>query len=137
MLVAGLVGLVGVGVPAVAFLAEYGCGEREERLGAVLARESVLGAAPEGARQRERYRGCDDDDRRVVAGAAYRYGGSAEQALRHYGGAAPAAGWRGTDVPGCFVKEVDGTTAHLAVEGPKDGELLVEILADREASALC
>ncbi|MBQ0829379.1 hypothetical protein J5Y05_23220 [Streptomyces sp. RG38] len=97
----------------------------------------MLGTAPEGARPQGRYRGCDDDDRRVVAGAGHRYGGSAEQVLRYYDEAAPAAGWRGTEVPGCFAKEVDGTTAYLTVEGPEGGVLLVEVLADREASAMC
>jgi len=145
-LLAGIVAvsaLVLVGLPALYFLTFYGCGEEEDRLAEVMAGEAVLDAGPEGAGQGDFYRECDDDDRFVVAGVEYRYGGSRESALAHYWKAAQADGWRprttagGEPVPGCFTKSVGGTTAYLGVEDPDDGVLQVGIVADRAGSEWC
>ncbi|MER6530773.1 hypothetical protein [Streptomyces sp. NPDC001508] len=136
-------GLVLVGLPAVCFLAAYGCGEDEGRLADVMAGAAVLDTAPEGADPEDRYRECDDDDRRVVVGTQYRYGGSAKSVLAHYQEAARADGWQprttaeGRTVPGCFTKSMGGTTAYLGTEGPDDGLLHVEIVADRAGSQGC
>ncbi|MEU6676372.1 hypothetical protein [Streptomyces sp. NPDC046925] len=136
-------GLLLVGLPAACFLTSYGCGEEEDRLAEALAGEAVLDSVPEGADREDRYRECDDDDRFVVVGTRYRHGDSADGVLRHYEAAASAAGWRpraakgGNTVPGCFTKPVGGTTAYLTVEGPDDGRLHVEIIADRAGSPWC
>ncbi|MET7297072.1 hypothetical protein ABZS79_34105 [Streptomyces griseoloalbus] len=132
-----------MGLPALYFLTVYGCGEEEDRLAEVMAGEAVLDAAPEGAGREDRYQECDDDDRRVVVGTRYRYDGASGQALRHYGEAAGADGWRpqegagGEIAPSCFTKSVGGTTAYLGVEGPDDGLLYVEIVADPAKSQWC
>ncbi|MGW1400494.1 hypothetical protein ACWCRF_17915 [Streptomyces sp. NPDC002405] len=136
-------GLLVVGLPVLYFLTTYGCGEDEDRLAGVMAGAAVLDTAPEGADAKDRYQGCDDDDRFVVVGTQYRYGGSAENALAHYGRAAGADGWRpmttgrGETVSGCFTKSMGGTTAYLGIEGPDDGLLHVEITADRAGSQWC
>ncbi|WP_225877166.1 hypothetical protein [Streptomyces resistomycificus] len=136
-------GLLLTGLPALYFLTVHGCGEGEDRLAEVLAGETVLDAAPEGATREDRFQECDDDDRFVVVGARYRYDGSSREALRHYREAARADGWRpralagGGTSPGCFTKSVGGTTAYLVVEGPDDRLLHVEIVADRANSQWC
>lgn len=136
-------GLLLTGLPALYFLTVYGCGEEEDRLAGVMAGETVLDAAPEGAGREDRYQECDDDDRFVVVGARYRYDGSPENALRHYGEAARADGWRPRTAAGddtaasCFAKPMGGTTAYLDVEGPDDGLLHVEIVADHAKSQWC
>ncbi|MFD5473584.1 hypothetical protein [Streptomyces sp. NPDC127105] len=138
-----VLGLLVVGLPSVYFLTSYGCGADEDRLAEVMAGAAVLGTAPEGADPTGRYRSCDDDDRFVVVGAEYRYGGSSEGALAHYREAARADGWRprsaakGGTVPGCFTKSMGGTTAYLGIEGPDDGLLQVEIVADHAGSQWC
>ncbi|MER5990549.1 hypothetical protein [Streptomyces viridosporus] len=38
---------------------------------------------------------------------------------------------------GCFTESMGGTTAYLGVEGPDDGLLHVEIVADRAGSQRC
>jgi hypothetical protein len=135
-------GLLLTGLPALYFLTVYGCGEEEDRLADVMAGETVLDAAPEGAGQKDRYQDCDDD-RSVVVGTRYRYDGASGQALRHYGEAARADGWRprtaagGETAPSCFAKSVGGTTAYLEVEGPDNGLLHVEIVADHAKSQWC
>lgn len=137
--IAGLLGAaayVAVGSPVAYFLFEHGCRAEEESLGEALAAESVLDAPPEGAGERESYQECDDDDLFVVAGKSYAYGGSRNGALAHYRDAARAAGWRG-HAEDCFTRRIDGTTAYLTVEGPADGTLHVEIIADREGSRWC
>ncbi|MFF7146361.1 hypothetical protein [Streptomyces nodosus] len=137
-------GLLLVGWPVVHFLTTYGCGEDEERLADLMTGAAgALDTAPEGTGLKKRYRECDDDDRRVVVGTHYRYDGSPTSALAHYRKAAGAAGWQprttagGGTVPGCFTKPVGGTTAYLGVEGPDDGLLHVEIIADRAGSQWC
>ncbi len=130
-------GLLLAGLPALYFLTVHGCGEEEDRLAEVMSGETVLDAAPEGAGRKDRYQECDDDDRFVVVGARYRYDGSSENALRYYGEAARADGWRPRTAPGCFTKPMGGTTAYLGVEGPDDGLLHVEIVADRAKSQWC
>ncbi len=136
-------GLLLAGLPALYFLTVHGCGEEEGRLAGVMAGETVLDAAPEGADQRDRYQECDDDDRFVVVGARYRYHGSPEDVLRHYEEVARADGWRprtaagDEKAPGCFTKPMGGTTAYLGVEGPDDGLLHVEIVADHAKSQWC
>ncbi|MFD7699441.1 hypothetical protein [Streptomyces caelestis] len=136
-------GLLLTGLPALYFLTVHGCGEEEDRLAEVMAGETVLDAAPDGADGKDRYQECDDDDRFVVVGARYRYDGSPENVLRYYGETARADGWRpragaGDDTaPGCFAKSVGGTTAYLDVTGPDDGLLHVEIVADRAQSQWC
>ncbi|MGX1885453.1 hypothetical protein [Streptomyces sp. NPDC055287] len=138
-------GLLLVGLPASYFLTVYGCGEEEDRLAEVMAGAAVLDAAPEGTdgREKNHYRECDDDDRFVVVGKQYRYDRSSNFALGHYREAARADGWRprttaeGETVPGCFTKAMGGTTAYLGVEGPEDGLLHVEIVADRAGSPWC
>lgn len=136
-------GLLLVGLPAVYFLAVYGCGEEEDRLAAAMAGEAVLGAAPEGADRASRYQGCDDDDLFVTAGTQYRYAGSPKAALRHYREAARADSWRprttadGEEVPECFTKPVGGTTAYLYLKSPAKGVLHMEIVADRAQSEWC
>jgi hypothetical protein len=136
-------GLLLLGLPALYFLAGYGCGEKEDRLAEVMAAETVLDAAPEGAGRKDRYQECDDDDRFVVVGTQYRYDGSPEKALRYYEKTARADGWRprlaaGDElVPGCFTKSMGGTTAYLGVEGPDDGLVQVEIVADHAKSQWC
>lgn len=137
---AGLLGtaaFVVVESPVGYFLFEYGCGDAEDQLGEVLAGESVLEAAPEGSRGGESHRDCDDDDLFVVAGRSYAYEGSSESALEHYRDAASERGWRATAAGDCFAKRVDGTTAYLTVEGPDEGTLYVEIVADRGDSRWC
>lgn len=136
-------GLVACGAPAVYFLTVYGCGDAEDRLGAALADEAVLDAAPpKGAVREESYRGCDDDDLFVSAGSTYRSTASASgssspgSVLGHYRQAALAHGWRPhSAVSGCFTKEVGGTTAYLSVEEPQDGRYSVDITADRARSS--
>ncbi|CAL9479679.1 hypothetical protein SUDANB58_03030 [Streptomyces sp. enrichment culture] len=136
-------GLLLLGLPALYFLTVYGCGEEEDRLAGVMAGERVLDAVPEGAGRGDRYRECDDDDRFVVVGTRYRYGGSPENASRHYAEAARAGGWRprttagGETVPGCFTKRVGGTTAYLDAGEPEGGFVQVEIVADRAGSRWC
>ncbi|MFC5953612.1 hypothetical protein ACFP51_03625 [Streptomyces pratens] len=136
-------GLLLVGLPAVYFLAVYGCGEEEDRLAAAMADEPVLGTAPEGADRASRYQECDDDSLFVSVGAQYRYAGSPKTALRHYREAAQADSWRphttadGEPVPGCFTKAVGGTTAYLTVKGPGKGVLEVGIIGDHEKSEWC
>ncbi len=125
------------------FLSVYGCGEDEDRLAEVMAGAAMLDTAPEGAAPEDRYRDCDDDDRFVAVGTQYRYGGSLKNALAHYREAAGADGWRpsttaeGETVSGCFTKSLGGTTAYLGIEGPDDGLLQVEIVADRAGSQWC
>ncbi|MFF3939205.1 hypothetical protein [Streptomyces phaeofaciens] len=135
---AGVVGagLLVVGWPVVSFLASYGCGDREDRLAEVVAGEAVLGDGLKGATAEESYRECDDDDRFVVVGARYRYGGSVDSVLEHYGRAARDEGWAASG-SGCFAKDLGGTTAYLTVEGPDDGRFHVEIVADAEGSPWC
>ncbi|WP_245685519.1 hypothetical protein [Streptomyces yerevanensis] len=132
----GTAAFVVVGSPLGYFLFEYGCRAEEDRLGEVLAGESVLGARPEGAGEGEPYQGCDDDDLFVVAGTSYAYGEPRESVLAHYRKAALAEGWR-VRTKDCFAKRIDGTTAYLTVEGPTDGSLQVEIVADRDDSDWC
>jgi hypothetical protein len=147
---AGVLGVLGAGGFAVVkspvgyFLFEYGCGSGEERLGEALAGEAVLdGPAPEGSGGGESYQECDDDDLFVVAGRSYAYTGSRSSALAHYRDLAAASGWRavsGDDGVGggdCFGKPVGGTTAYLTVEGPAEGVLHVEIVADRGGGDWC
>ncbi|MEU3144012.1 MULTISPECIES: hypothetical protein [unclassified Streptomyces] len=135
-------GLLLVGLPSVYLLTAYGCGEGEDRPAEALADETVLGTAPDGADRASRYQECDDD-RFVVVGTRYRYGGSPKTAVRHYREAAQADSWRprttdgGETVPGCFTKSVDGTTAYLGVESPEKDVLHVEIVADRAESEWC
>ncbi|TWF87420.1 hypothetical protein FHX78_114429 [Streptomyces capillispiralis] len=132
-----------VGLPALYFLTGYGCGADEDRLAEVMAAETVLDGAPEGARREDRYQECDDDDRFVVVAAQYRYDGSSGAALRHYGEAARADGWRPRDgagsgtAPSCFAKSLGGTTAYLHVEGPEHGLLHVSLVADAAKSQWC
>ncbi|MET8112106.1 hypothetical protein [Streptomyces prasinus] len=141
--VVAVAGLVLVGLPAVYFLAGYGCGEEEDRLAGAMAAETVLSAVPEGADRASRYQECDEDDLFVTAGARYEYGGSPKAALRYYREAARADGWRPRTTAGdetapvCLTKPVDGTTAYLSVEGPEKGLLDVEIVADRAGSKWC
>ncbi|WP_437017798.1 hypothetical protein [Streptomyces sp. enrichment culture] len=136
-------GLLLSGLPALYFLAVYGCGEEEDRLAEVMAGEKVLDAVPEGAGRKERYRECDDDDRFVVVGTRYRYGGSPGSTSRHYAQVARADGWRprttagGETVSGCFTKRVGGTTAYLDAGEPDGGFVQVEIVADRANSPGC
>ncbi|PZH16889.1 hypothetical protein C1I97_05835 [Streptomyces sp. NTH33] len=79
----------------------------------------------------------------MVVGTQYRYGGSPKSALAHYQKAAGADGRRpsttaeGGTVSGCFTKSMGGTTACLGIEGPDDGLLHVEIVADRAGSQWC
>ncbi|PWJ07582.1 hypothetical protein DKG34_08985 [Streptomyces sp. NWU49] len=90
----------------------------------------------------DRYRDCGDD-RFVAVGTRYRYGGSPKNALAHCREAAGADGWRpsttaeGETVSGCFTESMGGTTAYLSVEGPDDGLLHVEIVADCAGSQRC
>ncbi|WP_344602910.1 hypothetical protein [Streptomyces glaucus] len=136
-------GLLLLGLPALYFLAFYGCGEQEDQLAEVMAGETVLDAVPEGAGPKDRYQECDDDDRFVVVGTQYRYDGSPENALQHYEEVTRADGWRpritagGETVPGCFTKLMGGTTAYLDAGGPHDGLVQVEIVADRANSQWC
>ncbi|GGU32239.1 hypothetical protein [Streptomyces daghestanicus] len=123
------------GTPPVSLLA-YGCGDAEDRLGDALAGEPVLATAPDGARVKESYRSCDDDDLFVVAGTSYAYDGTRGTALAHLRADAAAQGWR--DGAGtCLTKRVGGTTAYLTLEGPDDGTLWVELVADRDNSDWC
>lgn len=136
-------GTLVMGLPALSFVAGYGCGEGEDRLAEVMALEAVLGTAPEGAAQEDHYQECDNDDRFVVVGRRYQYDGSPKDALRHYGEAAQADSWRprtttgGRTVPGCFTKAMGDTTAYLGVESTDDGLLHVEIVADHAESPWC
>jgi hypothetical protein len=136
-------GLLLVGLPGLYFVTMYGCGEREDRLAEVMAEAAVLDTAPEEADLENRYRECDDDDRFVVVGARYRYGGSAQSALGYYEKAARADGWRpattaeGGTPAGCYTKSMGGTIAFLAMEGPDEGLLHVEIVADSAGSPWC
>lgn len=140
----GVFGLLSVALPAVYFLTAYGCGRAEDRLAGVLAGEAVLDVAPgRGAERIETYSGCDDDDRFVTAGAVYRYDGPAQGVPGRYREAAQADGWRqqvtaaGGPEPGCFTKQLSGTTAYLFVEEVDGGVLTVEITADEQGSAWC
>ncbi|GAB3179490.1 hypothetical protein GCM10027162_32060 [Streptomyces incanus] len=141
--VVAVAGLLLVGLPTVYFLTTYGCGGAEDRLAEAMADEAVLGTAPEGADRASHDQECDDDDLFVTVGTQYRYDGSPKTALRHYREAARADGWRpratagGETVPGCFTKAVDGTTAYLTVEGPEEGVLHVDIIADHAESEWC
>lgn len=128
-----VVALVVVGVPAGYLLIDYGCGGAEQRLGEALAADPVLDDGPDGAEPQESYQECDDDDLFVVAGTAYRFGGSRGQGLSHYRDAAEAHGWR-YRTSDCFTKSIDGTLAQLTVVGPADGSLHVEIIAQRDSS---
>ncbi|MFD3505347.1 hypothetical protein ACFWWT_44900 [Streptomyces sp. NPDC058676] len=136
-------GLLLVGLPGLYFVTMYGCGEREDRLAEVMAGAAVLDMAPEGAEPEGRYRDCDDDDRFVAVGTRYRYGASAQSALGHYEKAARADGWRpattakGGTTAGCYTKPMGGTTAYLGVQGPDEGLLHVEIVADSAGSQWC
>ncbi|MGW3678384.1 hypothetical protein [Streptomyces prasinus] len=141
--VVAVAGLLMVGLPAVYFLTTYGCGGAEDRLAGAMAREAVLGTAPDGADRASRYQECDDDDRFVTAGTRYRYDGPPQAALLYYREAARADGWRPRTTDGdeaaplCFTKPVDGTTAYLSVGSPEEDVLDVEIIADRAESEWC
>ncbi|KUO21106.1 hypothetical protein [Streptomyces dysideae] len=130
---AGTAAFVVAGSPVGYFLFEYGCGSEEEKLGDVLAEESVLDAQPEEFGEPDPYQHCDDDDLFVVAGKSYSYGGSRDSVLAHYREAAPAKGWKPRSED-CFAKRIDGTTAFLMVEGPADGTVEIAITADRDDS---
>ncbi len=136
-------GLLLLGLPALYFLTAYGCGEEEDRLAEVMAGSAVLDAAPEGAREEDRYRECDDDDRFVAVGRVYRYRGDEGSAQAFFREAARADGWRprttadGETVPGCFTASMGGTTAYLYLEGPDGGLLHVEVVADRAGTRWC
>lgn len=132
----GTAGYVAVGSPAGNPLFGYGCGDAEERLGEVLAGESVLEVPPDGSRNGESYQECDDDDLFVVAGRSYAYDGSPQSALQHYRDRASAQGWRAV-AGDCFTKPVGDTTGYLTVWGPDEGTLQVEITADREDGRWC
>ncbi|MER6188068.1 hypothetical protein [Streptomyces sp. NPDC001652] len=132
----GTAGYVVVGSSAGDLLFGYGCGDAEERLGEVLAAESVLEVPPDGSRGGESYQECDDDDRFVVAGRSYAYEGSPQSAIQHYRDRASAQGWRAV-AGDCFAKSVGDTTGYLTVWGPDEGTLQVEITADREDSRWC
>lgn len=103
----------------------------EERLGGGVGRESVPGDGPERPEAREPYEECDDDDLFAVAGRAYAYDGARESVVAHCRDAARGQGWRQRAVD-CFSERIDGTTAHLGVEGPAGGSCQVELIADRE-----
>lgn len=132
----GTAGYLAVGSTAGSPLFGYGCGAAEERLGEVLAGESVLEVPPDGSGSAESYQECDDDDRFVVAGRSYAYDGSRRSALQHYRDRASAQGWRAV-AGDCFAKPVGETTGYLTVGGPDEGTLQVEIIADRDDSRWC
>ncbi|WAX80372.1 hypothetical protein [Streptomyces sp. KMM 9044] len=108
-----------------------------------MADETALGTAPDAADRASRSQECDADDRFVVVGTRYRYGGAPKTAVRHCREAAQAGSWRprttdgGEIVPGCFTKSVDGTTAYPGVESPEKDVLHVEIVADRAEPEWC
>ncbi|MFJ3665775.1 hypothetical protein ACIPSE_04905 [Streptomyces sp. NPDC090106] len=142
--VGGLLGvgaLVAVKSPVGELLLRYGCGGDEEQLGELLAAEGVLEDAPDGAAlDGDTYRTCDDDDLFVAVGRTYAYSGSRASALDHY---RAAQGWNTVGGPGdgCFSRPVGvlagDVTAYLTVDGPREGTLRVEIIADRGGSAWC
>ncbi|MYV52529.1 hypothetical protein GT042_08450 [Streptomyces sp. SID3212] len=108
-----------------------------------MAGDPVLGATPAAAEKGEPYRGCDDDDLFVYAGTDYRYGGTRQSVLDHYRESAQANGWRSRPVRGdesvsdCFTKRIGGTTAYLTVQGPENGTVQAEIVADHARSDWC
>ncbi len=146
ILLAGLVAVpvvMLVGVPAGYFLFVYGCGEQEDRLAETMAGDPVLDAGPAGAGKGVPYKGCDDDDLFVSVGREYKHGASLRSTLVHYREAAQANGWRPSGARGddsvsdCFTKRMGGTTAYLTVNGPDNGTVRVEIIADRAGSDWC
>ncbi|MEE1757008.1 hypothetical protein [Streptomyces sp. SP18CS02] len=144
MLLSGLVAVAVAmfGVPVGYFVFVYGCGKQEDRLAETIAGDPVLADGPAGAGEGTPYQGCDDDDLFVYAGKDYPYGASRQGALAHYQESARAHGWRPRTAPGeapadCFTKRIGGTTAYLTLEGPDDGALRMEIVADRADSDWC
>jgi hypothetical protein len=112
-----------------------GCSDRDERFVATLKDLSILMTHPDGATPKGRDQGCDTDDGFAHAGQRYQTDMGREGIMSFYRAAAVADGWQvdgenPTPVPsnglvlsgaaGCFHKEVDGTTAYLAVWFPSD-----------------
>ena len=138
-----VVALVGVGTPVGYFLFVYGCGQKEDRLMEALEQDLVLDGGPAGAGGSEPYKGCDDDDLWVYAGSNHPYEGTKQTALTHFREAARKNGWQpygdsGTGSgPDCFTKSIGGTTAYFTVEGPSDGVVTAEIIADHAGTDWC
>ncbi|MBM2614502.1 hypothetical protein JIG36_02885 [Actinoplanes sp. LDG1-06] len=115
-------------------LLDYGCSDRDVRLGPVLAQEPVLAEQPDGAIRLGDFSGCDDDDGFAYAGRSYRSDLSRDEVLTFYRAAAEKHGWTwagdGTPVPStglvisaaqaCFTKVIDDADAHLSVWFPAD-----------------
>jgi hypothetical protein len=112
-----------------------GCSERDERFVATLANLPILSAHPDGVTPKGRDQGCDTDDGFAHAGQRYQTEMGREGIMSFYRAAAAADGWQAggenpTPVPssglivsgaaGCYHKEVEGTTAYLAVWFPSD-----------------
>ncbi|MER6911311.1 hypothetical protein ABT354_06535 [Streptomyces sp. NPDC000594] len=132
VVVALAVPMVYFATPSVAFLLSYGCGDREDDLGKVLAAEKVLESVPPGATRPNSFRECDDDDLVVGAGTEYRYDGKVADALAHFRKAAPDLGWKRAGGESCYTKQLDGTTAYLDVYRLDKGRVTASIAASHE-----
>lgn len=94
-----------------------------------------MSAHPGPATPTDQYSGCDGDDGFAFAEQQYQTEVDRESIMSFYRAAAAADGWQAdgenpTPVPsaglvvsaavGCFLREIDGTTAHLSVWFPRD-----------------
>ncbi|MEU2628726.1 MULTISPECIES: hypothetical protein [Kitasatospora] len=134
----------------------YGCTRADRRLQQPVTAEVRALGAPQGAHSDgEPYAGCDDDDRFAYYGQGYDEPARRADVVAHYRAAAARNGWQPappdpdepawrTDPGGeriglCFTKQVDGTTAHLAVGWAYAGGrgYTVEVRASRTGGAWC
>jgi len=111
-----------------------GCSDRDSAFSSTLAGLAILAEHPAGADPAETHAGCDDDDGFAYAGRTYHVSLARPGILAFYRRAAAADGWHfdGDNPPpptaglvvsgsaGCYSKQVDGTTAYLAIWFPDD-----------------
>ncbi|HET6478834.1 MAG TPA: hypothetical protein VFG35_02155 [Actinoplanes sp.] len=112
----------------------YGCSDRDSAFSSTLADLAILAEHPADAESAEAYAGCDPDDGFAYAGRTYRVSFARSGILAFYRHTAVADGWHldgenpppptaGLVVSGsasCYSKQVEGTTAYLAVWFPDD-----------------
>ncbi|WP_328467442.1 hypothetical protein OHA21_49050 [Actinoplanes sp. NBC_00393] len=140
-----------------------GCSHRDRAFAGDLNELAILGVHPDGAEGVGEGFGCDEDDGFAHAGRSYRSRLDRPGVQTFYRTAAEQDGWTwsgdGPGVPStglvvsaarsCFTKEVDGTTAYLAVWFPSDfndtpgvpdapaDEYGLEVTASHDGAAWC